>query len=316
MTSATADYSHTPVVSIGLPVFNGANFLSDAIESILAQDFQDFELIIADNASTDDTPKICQHYAALDPRVRVIRHPRNIGAAKNYNYVVNCASGEFFKWAAHDDVLGPQFLSTCLKGFEQHGEAAVLVYPNFNLVDADMTPIAANNTFVHTTAACPATRLQETLSGLGVVTSVFGVYRRKALMKTRLIGSFISSDFALLVESALLGHVVRLGGDVQFSRRLHDGTSRAHKTSSQILEWFDPDAVLDGDPNRRLKWEYLRSVLAIPGLSRRQRFKAFLFVLRRIMVEKLRRRKRQIRGVLSGVARKHSEARIEGSRRT
>ena len=79
------DKGAKPLVSIGLPVFNGADFLAAAIESILAQEMGDFELIISDNASTDETPDICKRYAALDPRISYIRHPGNMGAARNYN---------------------------------------------------------------------------------------------------------------------------------------------------------------------------------------------------------------------------------------
>ena len=103
-----------PKVSIGLPVYNGEKFLAEAIESILGQTFSDFELIISDNASTDRTEEIARSYAASDRRIRFVRQEGNRGASKNFGLVFELASGEYFKWAAYDDVLMPDFLTECV----------------------------------------------------------------------------------------------------------------------------------------------------------------------------------------------------------
>ena len=107
--------SSTPKVSLGLPVYNGENFIAQAIESILAQTFTDFELIITDNGSTDRTPKICEAYAARDRRVAYSRNPENLGAAPNFNRAFALSSGRYFKWVAHDDLIAPEFLARCVK---------------------------------------------------------------------------------------------------------------------------------------------------------------------------------------------------------
>src|SRR3712207_6191103 len=106
--------TQSPKVSIGLPVYNGEKFIREAIDSILNQTFEDFELIISDNASTDETAAICQTYAAQDRRVRYFRNLENIGAAGNHNRVFEAASGKYFKWAAHDDLCGPNFVAECV----------------------------------------------------------------------------------------------------------------------------------------------------------------------------------------------------------
>ena len=98
-----------PLVSIGLPVWNGEKYLACAITSILEQSFEDFELLIADNASTDRTAEIAREFCAKDPRVRYVRHASNIGAAGNFNYVFHETTGRYFKWAAYDDMLAPDF---------------------------------------------------------------------------------------------------------------------------------------------------------------------------------------------------------------
>src|SRR3954470_1068595 len=93
-----------PRVSIGLPVYNGQRFLAPAVSSLLAQTFADFELVICDNASTDDTEAICRRFAERDPRVRYHRNEQNVGAAPNFNRALALSTGQYFKWAAHDDL--------------------------------------------------------------------------------------------------------------------------------------------------------------------------------------------------------------------
>ncbi len=101
----------SPVISIGMPVFNGAAHLAQALESLLAQSFTDFEIILSDNCSTDATPQIVAEYAARDPRIRAIRQPENIGGLPNFRFVLEAASGAFFMWAAYDDWHDPNYLA-------------------------------------------------------------------------------------------------------------------------------------------------------------------------------------------------------------
>jgi glycosyltransferase involved in cell wall biosynthesis len=104
-----------PKVSIGLPVYNGENFIREAIDSILGQIFCDFELIISDNASSDGTEEICRSYAGRDQRVRYYRNEENIGSSGNYTRVFLLAKGKYFKWTAHDDICKPDFIEKCIE---------------------------------------------------------------------------------------------------------------------------------------------------------------------------------------------------------
>src|SRR3989338_1106721 len=123
------------LLSIGMPVWNAQNYIREALNSILKQSFKDFELIISDNGSTDKTQKICEQYAKKDKRITYIRHETNRGAAWNYNYVVGLARGKYFKWAAHDDNLDPQFLRKCISVLEKD-ESVILAYTRAKLMDA------------------------------------------------------------------------------------------------------------------------------------------------------------------------------------
>jgi glycosyltransferase involved in cell wall biosynthesis len=102
-------------VSIGMPVFNGEQYIREALDSLLGQTFPDFELIISDNASTDRTSEICLEYAAQDQRIRYIRQPEDRGMLFNFNFVVQQARGEYFMWAACDDIWAPNWIHTLLR---------------------------------------------------------------------------------------------------------------------------------------------------------------------------------------------------------
>jgi len=114
-------------VSIGMPVYNGASYIRRALDSLLAQSFGDFELIISDNASTDDTQTICEKYERADSRVRYIQQERNLGPIRNFDFVLNQSEGEYFMWAAHDDLWEPRFLEVLIREFQKLPEGVVAI---------------------------------------------------------------------------------------------------------------------------------------------------------------------------------------------
>src|SRR2546428_8185883 len=125
-----------PRVSIGLGVYNGQVFLNQTLDSILAQTFDDFELIISDNASTDGTEEICREYAARDGRIRYSRNATNIGSNGNFKRVFQLATGEYFRWSAADDLFAPTSLQECVNVLDDHPKV-VLCYPRTILIDGN-----------------------------------------------------------------------------------------------------------------------------------------------------------------------------------
>jgi len=119
-----------PLVSIGMPVFNGEQFIPAALDSILGQSFTDFELIVSDNASTDGTECICREYAERDKRIRYLRQPTNIGATANFKFVLDEARGEYFMWAACDDTRSPDFIEVNFNFLSQNPEYVASTSPN------------------------------------------------------------------------------------------------------------------------------------------------------------------------------------------
>src|ERR1700726_3052082 len=124
----------TPLVSIGIPVFNAQRYLREALDSLIAQDYENIELVISENASTDGTAAICREYAARDPRVRYERAEMNQGAVWNFNRVYSLARGTYFMWAAFDDLRAPSYVRRCVERLEAQ-PSAVLCCTDVRLID-------------------------------------------------------------------------------------------------------------------------------------------------------------------------------------
>ena len=119
-----------PKVSIGMPVFNGEHYIHKALDSLLAQTFIDFELIISDNASTDGTEIICRKYAANDERIRYFRQTTNQNAYLNFQFVLDKALGEYFMWAAADDWWSPNFIEVNARALDLNTHFVASTSPN------------------------------------------------------------------------------------------------------------------------------------------------------------------------------------------
>jgi glycosyltransferase involved in cell wall biosynthesis len=263
-----------PLISIGLPVFNGELYLAKAIDSILEQDTENFELLISDNCSTDSTPDICTRYARADSRIKCARLETNIGAAPNYNRVFELSSGTYFKWAAHDDIILPTFLRRCLETFELYQEkhsTPAIVYPHSDLIDENGGLIRPDTKTMHTTSRWPGKRVFDAVQAMGMAAPIFGLMPREMVARTRLIGSFLTSDYVFMLEAAMLGSIVQFD-DVLFLRRVHPKQSRqANRKKTAVLAWFDPNVRQRTPENLNLHVEYFRSVSSLKGLSASER---------------------------------------------
>jgi glycosyltransferase involved in cell wall biosynthesis len=226
-------------VSIGLPVFNGERYLSRALDSLTAQDFEDFELIISDNASTDGTAEICQDYAGRDRRIKVHRNERNIGAVGNFNRTLQLSSGEYFKWAAHDDWCAPEFLSRCVEALGED-PSLILCFTAMGVADADGKVFRVQQEDLEGAASAHArTRFHTVLWSLVDCTSpVFGLMRLRTLRSNGvLLPNAPELDRILIGELSLLGRIRQLP-DVLF---FHHGPP-GHPQRDQWT-WMDPANV-------------------------------------------------------------------------
>ena len=226
----------TPKVSIGLPVYNGEKYLALALDSVLKQDFADFELIISDNASRDGTAEICKAYAARDPRIRYYRKEVNIGAAPNYENVFHLARGEIFKWHAHDDLLLPGFLSRCFEVIDAAPASLVLIYPRCEIIDEHGNVSGRMPNSVEMWEKQPYKRLAHVLRWLAAPNPIWGLIRTDVLRRTQLTGtvSYTVSywDDCLLAELALYGEIREIPEVLQ-QHRSYNGNALAMISMSQ-----------------------------------------------------------------------------------
>ena len=228
-----------------MPVWNGMPYLRPALESILAQTTTDFELLISDNASSDETEDVCREFASADRRVRYVRQPDNLGAAANYNLLVDQAKGEFFKWSAADDILAPRFVADCLDALEQAGDQAVLAHVGTRWIDVAGEKIEDYGLDLPFNDRAPHTRLRTLLgdpvhSHLFKCSPICGLMRTAVLRSTGLIRPYGASDKVCLVEMALRGNWVMVR-EPHFLRRVHEQSSlNANRNPIQLASWFDP----------------------------------------------------------------------------
>ena len=229
-----------PRVSVGLPVYNGALYLRECLESLLAQDYGDFELLISDNGSTDGTEGICRQYAARDARIRYLREPENHGGSWNFNRLPRLARGEYFRWACHDDVTEPTHLSTCVEALDRAPPSVVLVLTGTTFIDERGAVTRRTEEQLDTRGLAPHERYALVARRLRYANWLFGLFRRDLLLKTRLHASYANSDYVLAGELALLGEFQELPGHL-FRRRIHSGMSRKQNTTQEeVAVWFDP----------------------------------------------------------------------------
>jgi glycosyltransferase involved in cell wall biosynthesis len=227
-----------PRVSVGLPVYNGERYLVESLDSLLAQTFEDFEIVVCDNASTDRTGEIAQLYAVRDPRVRYHRNPQNIGASGNYAVALGLARGHYFRWSTCDDLCAPDYLARALEILDRD-PSVVLAYAKTRLIDAEGHVISDYDDNLHLASSRPSERIAHVLERIGLVNAIYGVMRPEVLRRTKLVRPFSGGDYPLMAELALYGRFWEIP-EFLFFRRFHPEASSSLKDPQQIQAFFDP----------------------------------------------------------------------------
>lgn len=314
-----------PLVTIGVPVYNGAAMLWDMLESLAGQTFECFRVVICDNASTDATPQIAQAFVDRDARFIYHRNAENIGAAPNFNRVWELDhSAPYYKWAAHDDIYAPTYLERCVAVLEAEPDA-VVAYPitvmvddtrEGRAVDSMLLTDAVLDHFIDAAgrpawtigplhlaeSADPVRRLDDCLNRMAGSFEIFGVMRTAAVEKTQLHASYYGSDRALLSQLVCLGRFVQVPERLYFNR-FHKAASRGMSREQQRV-WIDPNALV--------RWRILqmyRDILRAPalaGLSREQQLRCAAVTLRNFATRHSGRIRGKIARAFNGSARGRS----------
>jgi len=253
----------SPLVSIGLPVYNGERYLQLALESLLSQTFTDLELVISDNASTDSTWELCTAIERLDQRVRIHRQPRNIGAPANWNFTAQQARGRYFKWASASDLCAPHMLANCVAAMAD--ETVVLAFGRTCFIDEDGSELGVFERDFPVEDARPHQRFRRVCHELSINNAQSGLIRTDALRRTGLDRMYPGGDRVLMAELAMLGKW-KLLDEVLLFRRAGAQHFTAMRSSAELNQMFRPGA--GGEMalvNLRRHADFIRSALRSPS---------------------------------------------------
>jgi glycosyltransferase involved in cell wall biosynthesis len=259
--------SAAPRLTVGLPVYNGENYLAEALEALLGQTYTDFELIISDNASTDGTGDIGRRYSRQDSRVRYYRQPENIGLAPNHNFVAFQARGELFKWASNDDLYARDLLERCVGELDEHPDV-VLVHSWTARIDGAGTVTSAYKYPMSTDSPRAPERFRSVLFDSGGDDD-YGVIRLDVLRRTAMKESYHHADHTIIAELALHGRFAQVPDWLYFRRDHEDRAERACPTVRSRCANMDPRrADRLRHPAARLYgeyvWGYVRAIHRAP----------------------------------------------------
>lgn len=258
--SADAAAHAGPLVSIGLPVYNGERYLRQTLDSLLGQDYGNLELILSDNASTDSTAAICQEYAARDARVRYYRLRRNVGAVQNFRHVFRQAHGPYFMWAAFDDLRDPLYVSACVTALEARPDA-VACCTGLRLIDEDGQPVdeAAWTHGIRPVGRSAWQRVQA-IAQATYWYDFYALTRTQQLAQTRLPLPVWGYDVVVLLELCLRGPVLLVPQPL-FAYRVF-----THKTQQDLARGLESGQVAGAVPVSwgRMILEMTRSIWRAP----------------------------------------------------
>lgn len=214
-------------VCIGIPVYNGQAYIAETLRAALGQTYPDLEVVVGDNASTDDTARICREFAERDPRVRYVRFDEHVGVAASFTRTFGLCHSEYFKWAASDDLFDATFVAKCLSVLEE-SPGAVVCYTEAAVCDAQGRIVMTDDFMLDLSVPSPSQRFRRLVFAPPKrhgAHEQYGVIRADALRQAGAMSTAVYGDRVLLAQLTLLGMLVRVP-EVLFFNRDHEGRSQ------------------------------------------------------------------------------------------
>jgi len=267
-------------VIIGLPVYNGQEYLGAAIESHLSQSFGDFGLVISDNGSTDGTPEICAAYASKDKRIQYLRSAENRGNLWNHRRVLDAIESpdQYFRWAGADDIMEPGLLQAMVTVLATRPEVEAVV-PDTRNIDEHGEIIGSMARTLDLQSPDPFERAREVLLANYQHVIAYGLLRASTLRIMRTGPNYPGWDAIFVWELALRGQMVQTDGPALL-RRFHASSISRVKTAKEIRKWVEPTSRTGMNfPHWTWAYERVRALLASP-LSRHDQLRIGMFLAR------------------------------------
>jgi len=252
----------SPLVSVGVPIFNEESYIRQTLDSLLSQDYENLELIISDNASTDGTSAICQEISEKDRRVRYIRAETNEGAIKNFNNAFYHSSGTYFMWAGGHDLWASSFISRAVSLLESDS-SVILAYPETMLIDAAGQKVRKVPDEMDTRDMASVDRYLKFISRVHWCNMIHGLFRSEVIRNSGMFRSVWGPDILLLAELSLRGEFAQIPEILFYRRENRPDEQRATEAESTkrylaTLEGVNGKAV---DDQVLDKWTDLRAAI-------------------------------------------------------
>ena len=230
-----------PIVSVGIFVFNEVKFIEEAIVSVINQTYQNLEIIVSDNCSTDGTIEIIERYAQRDPRIKFYRQEQNIGAHENFKFVLHKSTGEYFMWMGGHDIILPSLVERAVSVFKINNKS-VLVYSDSEFINHEGLTISKSaNSNIDNYNLSRTDRLKNLINNIGYCTPVYGLFK-KSVLKNIPIYHMVGNDNLILFYAAYLGEISQLSS-VLYQRR----EVRQPQDSKDVLERYKIQGIYDGN---------------------------------------------------------------------
>lgn len=240
-----------PLVSIGMPTYNRASVLSRAIESALAQDYPNLELVISNNASTDETEAICEEFARRDGRVRYLRQEKNLGATGNFVEALNQSRGEFFIWLADDDWLDASYVSACVSVLQENPDYSLVCGKTIYMEGEKQLFVGEKMNLSQRSGLRRVLAYYRRVEQNG---TFYGVMRREQLLKVPLL-HVLGGDWFLVAAMCFLGKVRSLDGV-----ELHRSLGGASANIKSLITMFGLAGFGARNPNLLISFNILKNL--------------------------------------------------------
>jgi hypothetical protein len=248
------------LVSIGIPTFNRAAKLRRAAESVLGQTHRELELVISDNASSDDTEAVCRELCAGDPRVRYQRSPVNRGPTANFNALYEAVRGEFAMMLSDDDWLEASYVEHCLAGLLADPSRS-LVAGRARYLDGQRTVRLGATMRLESPDRCR--RVLDYLRSVDENGLFYGLTRRDTLRAAAPLRNALGNDWLLVASLVVQGTATTIES-TQINREL-GGTSADFRKLAATLGLPRAQARA---PHVVIAWETLAEILWRGGAFR------------------------------------------------
>lgn len=271
-------------VAIGLPVYNGEKWLPSTLESILDQTYDDFDLLISDNASTDATRSICQELALRDDRIRYVQNERNVGVFGNFDLAFHRTNSKYFKWCAVGDAWDKHYIEKAVEVLDRD-ESVVLVHSRATTLGHATIDPRMMTARLHLVQDDPTERYREYLINVRLNNIMFGLIRSDQLRRTALNRVFHASDVCMIAELALRGKFVEIP-EVLFYRRMDQRTSTLLKNAEDTLQFFSEEPT---SPSAMWHWKIAQTLvsrLMVSPVTATQKLGLLRFLTKRMFWER------------------------------